>query len=378
MTAGMDHTDVYIRLAKFLDDLPAGFPRTEKGTEFRILRQLFTPEEAGLTLHLTLIPETAKVIARRADQDPAGIKIKLDDMSRKGLIYSVEQAGKPTTYMANQMIIGIWEYHVTQLNPDLIREMNEYIPALIDEAWKIPQLRTIPVKRSLKPTHEVMTYEIAEELVDRHKRIAVAPCICRRERKMEGEGCDRLEEACLIFGSGADYYVRNGIGRYITRHEALEILKTADATGLVLQPGNAQNAANICCCCGCCCGVLRTLNKMPRPVEYVSSPFFAEVDEENCEGCEVCSDRCQVYAFSYQMGKAHLNKDRCIGCGLCVTTCPTDALKLVRKASVDQPEVPKNTRDTYLKLGRLRGKLNLPVIAKLLIKSKIDRFLAGK
>ena len=56
-------TDVYERLAKHLDDLPAGFPRTENGVEMRILQQLFTPEEAELAVHLSLIEEGAAVIA---------------------------------------------------------------------------------------------------------------------------------------------------------------------------------------------------------------------------------------------------------------------------------------------------------------------------
>ena len=40
--------DIYEQLARFLDDLPAGFPRSESGVELRILRRLFTPEEAAL------------------------------------------------------------------------------------------------------------------------------------------------------------------------------------------------------------------------------------------------------------------------------------------------------------------------------------------
>ena len=117
--------DVYDRLARFLDDLPAGFPRTESGTELRLLRQLFTPAEAELALHLTLIPETAQVIARRAGMELQETSERLTVMSRKGLIYSIEPPGKPATYMANQMVIGIWEYHVTQLNPDLMAATRE-------------------------------------------------------------------------------------------------------------------------------------------------------------------------------------------------------------------------------------------------------------
>ena len=49
--------DIYRRLAKHLDNLPAGYPATESGVEMRILRRLFTPEEATLAIHLTLLPE---------------------------------------------------------------------------------------------------------------------------------------------------------------------------------------------------------------------------------------------------------------------------------------------------------------------------------
>ena len=53
---------------------------------------------------------------------------------------------------------------------------------------------------------------------------------------MVGKGCDRLLEACLIFGSGAYYYEKNGLGRSISQDEALEILNKGFEAGLVLQP----------------------------------------------------------------------------------------------------------------------------------------------
>ena len=48
---------VYRRLARRLDNLPGGFPSTETGVEQRILRRLFSPEEAALAVRLTLVPE---------------------------------------------------------------------------------------------------------------------------------------------------------------------------------------------------------------------------------------------------------------------------------------------------------------------------------
>ena len=59
-------TGIYKRLADHLNDLPGGFPPSDTGVEIRILKRLFTHEEAEFALHLTLIPEAPKVLARRA------------------------------------------------------------------------------------------------------------------------------------------------------------------------------------------------------------------------------------------------------------------------------------------------------------------------
>ena len=142
--------DVYQMLAKHLDNLPGGFPPTKSGVELRILRRLFTPEEAALALHLTIIAEEPRVIARRARITPGEAAKRLEDMARKGLSYREETDGRPMKYMAAQYVVGIWEFKVNDLDVDLIRDMNEYIPTLFDQAWKVPQLRTIPVGRSLK------------------------------------------------------------------------------------------------------------------------------------------------------------------------------------------------------------------------------------
>ncbi len=90
-------------------------------------------------------------------------------------------------------------------------------------------------------------------MVGKQKKFLVAPCIWRREHQLRGAGCDKLMDACLVFGWGADYYERNELGRVITLEETLEILKKADEDSLVLQPSNAQEIVNICCCCGDCC-----------------------------------------------------------------------------------------------------------------------------
>jgi len=76
-------------------------------------------------------------------------------------------------------------------------------------------------------------------------QMKVAPCICRKEQKMGGNGCDKPIDNCLIFSGGAYLYEERGIGRPVTQDEALKILNEAVDAGLVIQPGNSQKSLNI-------------------------------------------------------------------------------------------------------------------------------------
>jgi electron transport complex protein RnfB len=373
-------TDVYQKLARHLDNLPAGFPRTESGVEIRILQRLFTREDAELALYLTLIPEEARVIARRAGIAVEEATRRLKEMDQKGLILGIRREEKPLQYMAQQFVVGFWEAQVNKLSRELVEDFEEYLPSLFDlKSWqKTPQLRTIPVNKSISVQNEVMPYERAEELVRGQKTFAVSNCICRQEQRIQGKGCSKPEESCLTLGMAAESVVRTGRGRAISREETLEILRRAEKAGLVLQPANAKDPLFICTCCGCCCGVLRSLKRDPKPASLVSTPFVASLNADACKGCGTCIKRCQMEALRLDDNKAALNPDRCIGCGLCVSTCPTDSLSLVRKPDAEQPYVPKDIIETSIKLGKVRGKLGVTRLVGMQIRSKLDRLLASR
>ncbi len=350
-------TDVYERLAKHLDNLPASYPATDSGVELRILKQLFTPEEAETATALVLFPEPGDVIAKKLGRNECDVEPLLFSMSRKGLI---GRSGKERYhYMAANFIMGIWEYHVNALDEMLIRDVNEYIPQIWEKSWakqKNQQKRVIPVSKSIPAEMNIMPYEKAETIIKKQSKIVVVPCICRKEHAMTGHGCGKPLEVCLMLGANAVFYDENNIGRSITQEEALEILNKACEAGLVLQPSNSQKPFVICMCCGCCCFSLKNLNKMDAPAKIACTNYHVIVSKDDCTGCGNCEDICQMGAIKVEDGSADVNLARCIGCGLCVTRCEFHAIRLIEKEESKKYSIPANTIEQYMKIARERGK----------------------
>ncbi len=114
--------EIYKKLARQLDRLPAGYPSTESGVELRILRQLFTEEDAELALHLTLIPEEARVIAYKAGIPKEEASSRLEEMDEKGLIFGKLSESGSIQYRIQQFIVGFWEGQVNKLSRELIMD----------------------------------------------------------------------------------------------------------------------------------------------------------------------------------------------------------------------------------------------------------------
>jgi len=346
--------EVYRRLAGHLDRLPDGLPPSETGAELRLLQHLFTPQEAELAVHLSLDREEASAIAERAGLPLAEVEPRLREMADKGLIFTTRTTRGDARYQALPFVVGIYEFQVNRLTGDFLKLLGDYWSTIRPgpRPRTIPQMRTIPIGRSIEARLEALPYEQAAGIVDTNTQYAVAPCICRRTAKMAGGGCDAPEESCLVFGEFADYYVQSGRARAIDRDEVMAILARADSANLVLQPSNSRDGVFICCCCGCCCGVLRGLQRHPRPAEAVASAFTTELEPDACQGCLVCLARCQMRALTRAGDRVALNADWCIGCGLCVSTCPGGALRLVRRPVGERTLPPPTMHETWRIIAR--------------------------
>jgi Na+-translocating ferredoxin:NAD+ oxidoreductase subunit B len=369
-------TDLYRRLQRHLDRLPIGFPATTSGVELDLLRYFFSEEEAEVVLCLGLTharPWRIRGRFRRTHGRPIDrgrLEALLEGLWRKGSIRRSLVA--PHGYSVAFLAIGMFEFHVDDLTPELMRLMHAYFDeGFGDEFFRamLPQLRTSPHLKAIVPEHRIDTYDNMRRFVETtDQRIGVANCVCKQGEALLGRPCRQVEdiEVCIFFGESD--YVERGRGRYISREQCLELLELAERRGLVLQPGNSLQPICICLCCGCCCGVLTAAKRFPKPATMFATNYFAELDAAACNGCGACVRRCQMDAISRARdGRAVvLELDRCIGCGLCVTTCRPGALRLKKKAQLTVP--PRNVELLYLailakKAGKARMLLNLLKLA---------------
>jgi len=169
--------------------MPIGFPRAESGADIRVLKHLFTPEEANIATFLRFgwnrDLESLEEIYERIKY--TGISLEeletnLDNLAKKGSISSRRKGDKK--YYANAMlIIGMYEFQVNKLTKEFLKDFNEYLIEIWGaEANKTNyhQLRTIPVEKSLDPKLKVAPYDNVRNIIEESNGpFAKINCICR-------------------------------------------------------------------------------------------------------------------------------------------------------------------------------------------------------
>ncbi len=361
---------IYKKLRKHLDTFPIAYPKTESGVELEILKELFSPEHAMIALRLGTIPQTIDDIFpffRRKDKSLEWLQENLSEMVKKGLINGGTGKEKGKVYYSGaSLAIGFFEYQVNRVTPTFAKNFVKYMDEGFRDAiikTKVPQLRTIPSSKAIKTIQMGETIEhknlitpfdeVEELLANASNTISLANCICRQTKDLLGEGCKHTKETCLQFGGAAHYYIDNGLGRQISKEEALEVIQKGMKEGLVLQPSNTQRPFALCLCCGCSCEILSNANKMENPAQFFQTNYYAEVNIENCTGCKLCEVKCPMHAAVVNENKkSTVDLGKCIGCGVCVTACNFDAIHLVKKGEVIPP---KDTLDLYKKIAVARA-----------------------
>lgn len=179
-------------------------------------------------------------------------------------------------------------------------------------------MRVIPIEQSISGETRRASYEEISRYLNENTIFSVSDCSCRTSREVMGEGCGHLkEDMCIQLGHAAEFYIRTGKGKQITREEAFEIIRKAEANGLMHQIPNTDGPGKthaICNCCGCGCFATRLASMYVNP-DMVRSNYVAQVD-----------------------------KDKCVACGECVENCPVNALKLGQKLC-SKTSIPEKQRE---------------------------------
>ena len=355
--------NMYRELQQHLDKFAVGFPATESGAEIRILKHLFSPDEAKLATRLDDKYEPLEAIYERVKDlvsSTEELKKMLDKMVTKGSIHFKKVEGE-RHYSNAYMVPGMYEYQIHKLTKEFLADMVQYAEEAFGLelfGYGITQFRTVPVEKSVTSEHNIPTYEELRKIVENTEGpIAVVECICRQAHELLEGPCEvtSRKETCMLFGDFAQMYIDEGWGRQISKEETLEILRKNQEEGLVLQIQNNKRPRFICSCCGCCCAVLSSLKKLPNVAQFLQPRYHAEIDPELCIGCGTCIDRCQLDAIKSRKEKSRINIKRCIGCGNCVVVCPEEAIKLIKRDKVDEP--PENEEQMFEKILEAKMKM---------------------
>ena len=325
--------EIFQKLAKILDTLPNGFPSTDSGIEIKILKKIFTPEEADLFCDLRLTPETAEQIANRTGRPIEGLEEKLISMWERGEIEVFNLKGLKKFKMM-PWIFGIYEFQNHRMDKEFAKMCEEYSMHWGAQFISFgPQLmQVIPIEKEIPVKQEALTYQQVSNLIENARSFMVTECICKKSQGLLDHPCEKPTEVCMGMDPEPGFY-ENHLwgGRVISKQEAYEVLRKAEDAGLVHMTSNLESGhAYICNCCGCCCGLLRAAN-MGIP-NVVNSHYYAQIDPDICDACGSCAEeRCQVNAIEEGEKAYKIIKEKCIGCGLCVSSCPSEAIQLVHK-----------------------------------------------
>lgn len=298
--------------------------------EYRILEPVTTDEMAEVALHLEIRkPKSIDNIAKECNRPVDEVEKLLSQMAIDGSI-KVEEINGKDHYFLELYVPGVMEYMVANKEnvkkyPVIAECFEEYTRKLGPTlAGNLPVgmgvMRVIPIDSAIEGDTRRASYEEIAELINKHEHFSVADCACRTSMRVIGEGCGHtVEDMCIQLGPAAEYYIRTGRGRKITKEEAIEICQRAEKEGLIHSIPNLSgpgNALAVCNCCGCSCFGLR------------NATFYKNPD------------------FSRSNYVAQVNKDKCVACGECVENCQVNALRLGQNLCTKEPLPKQEEKDT--------------------------------
>lgn len=354
--------DILVLLRERLDKNPIGLP--EDMHIYEILSILFTPEEAKLASAFPLYPTSLESLVSLTGFKKEILQGLLDSMIKKGLVLESHKYGH-ARYMLSMALVGFFEFIFMKTShglplKELAHLINEY---RLGERFtrelfnsNTPRSRALIYEAAYVEKTDILTYEMAVELVQEAGRGGLTYCYCRHESRHIERGCSYPLDICISLGSASDFLVQNGFARKATQTEILEKLAYAKELGLMHICDNVKhNVAFICNCCGCCCCFLAGITKHKLSNAVQSTSYLAIVNSDSCKGCGICVQYCQIGAIKLSLNETVIiDSDKCLGCGVCSSFCRVKAITYKQRPKITVP--PANISDLMTRLKKDRNK----------------------
>lgn len=346
--------DVYVRLAKHLEDLIMGYPFNEALID--LLKEMFDPIEARVALSIPndLAPlevVDTEAIASRSDLSKEEVAKALESLSSRNMIFSASTSDGNKGYSLLQVGYGVPQaFFWGGSQDDRARRMAR----LVLKYFSVPTTQKVyggvPTKTYKYspaglavdvPMQGVLPHEEIGPIVEAATKIGLAHCPCRVSARVLGRrDCQHSLEVCIKYDEMAEFVIARGLAREISKDEAMHILEDCEKEGLVHMVDNAQGGIkHTCNCCGHYCwnvGIIRR-RKIPRDT-LMAVYFTRKTDRDECIGCGACEEICPVDAVKLVDDKAEVDQDWCIGCGVCAVSCPSEAISIRRRLETRGPE----------------------------------------
>jgi ferredoxin len=365
----------YEALTERLNRMPQGAPPSE--SLYKILKILFSDEEASLVSLLPIKPFTAEKASRIWKKDLSTTRKILDTLAGRAILVDIPQNGE-TRYVLPPPMAGFFEFSLMRTRGDIDQKVlselfyqylnveEDFVRELFTQG-KTQLGRTYVQEPALSDENalHVLDYERATEVIKTASHRGVGTCYCRHKMEHAHKACDAPQDICMTFNNSASSLIRHGHARSIDVAEGLDLLAKAYDHKLVQFGENVQEKVNfICNCCGCCCEAMIAARRFAVLDPIHTTNFLPVIDEEKCNGCGKCVNACPVEAMTLvtandperpKMKKAKLDEGVCLGCAVCVRECSKDALSL--KSRDKRVITPKDGLHRVVLMAVERGKL---------------------
>ena len=186
-----ENEQVYFDLRKHLDDSPVSFPETKSGSEIRLLKRFFTPEQAKIAIEISNYkPESLNKIHRYMKKADVVMTIdelrdKLDEMVQKGILLVCYEGYDEKHYKnAGFTAGGVIDLQASRMTKPMVDDFHAYMDeqfAAVEagEETGISQLRTVPVDKALPLPDQfpVGSYDSVRNLIKKSPGpLAIATC----------------------------------------------------------------------------------------------------------------------------------------------------------------------------------------------------------